>query len=137
MECENIFRSHVTSLQQAITRLPSRLDFQASDIRSGTLPIFWVPSVSSFRLKVPSPALERSTKVKDARNARVIVETEKLLLMLVLVGTFMLIADGVVTPTIPPNCSDVHCWLVEHWSSSNETRMSKWRIPCVFHFLYR
>ncbi|KAH9623211.1 hypothetical protein KSS87_002423 [Heliosperma pusillum] len=54
--------------------------------------------ISSFRLKVPSPELERSLKLKER------LETsgglKKILLMLVLAGTAMVIADGVVTPAM-------------------------------------
>ncbi|GAB4854115.1 Potassium transporter 7 [Ancistrocladus abbreviatus] len=54
--------------------------------------------ISSFRLKVPSPELERSLKIKEQlENSSVL---KKLLLMLVLAGTAMVIADGVVTPAM-------------------------------------
>ncbi|KAL3382510.1 hypothetical protein AABB24_002168 [Solanum stoloniferum] len=54
--------------------------------------------ISSFRLKVPSPELERSLKIKEKLEASLTLK--KLLLMLVLVGTSMVIADGVVTPAM-------------------------------------
>ncbi|KAK6805437.1 hypothetical protein RDI58_003222 [Solanum bulbocastanum] len=54
--------------------------------------------ISSFRLKVPSPELERSLKIKERLEASLTLK--KLLLMLVLVGTSMVIADGVVTPAM-------------------------------------
>ncbi|KAF3658744.1 Potassium transporter 7 [Capsicum annuum] len=54
--------------------------------------------ISSFRLKVPSPELERSLKIKERLEASVTLK--KLLLMLVLAGTSMVIADGVVTPAM-------------------------------------
>lgn len=54
--------------------------------------------VSGFRLKVPSPELERSLKIKERLEASLTLK--KLLLMLVLVGTSMVIADGVVTPAM-------------------------------------
>ncbi|PKA52584.1 Potassium transporter 7 [Apostasia shenzhenica] len=54
--------------------------------------------ISSFRLKVPSPELERSLKVKERLETSLILK--KLLLMLVLFGTSMVIAGGVVTPAM-------------------------------------
>ncbi|KAB2635453.1 potassium transporter 7-like, partial [Pyrus ussuriensis x Pyrus communis] len=54
--------------------------------------------MSSFRLKVPSPELERSLKIKERLEASLTLK--KLLLMLVLAGTAMVIADGVVTPAM-------------------------------------
>uniref|UniRef100_A0A2K2C0W6 Potassium transporter n=2 Tax=Populus trichocarpa TaxID=3694 RepID=A0A2K2C0W6_POPTR len=54
--------------------------------------------ISSFRLKVPSPELERSLKIKERLETSVTLK--RLLLMLVLAGTSMLIADGVVTPAM-------------------------------------
>ncbi|XP_068641681.1 potassium transporter 7-like [Aristolochia californica] len=54
--------------------------------------------ISSFRLKVPSPELERSLKIKEKLENSFTLK--KLLLMLVLFGTSMVIADGVVTPAM-------------------------------------
>ncbi|KAJ6309056.1 hypothetical protein OIU76_018615 [Salix suchowensis] len=54
--------------------------------------------ISSFRLKVPSPELERSLKIKERLETSVTLK--RLLLVLVLAGTSMLIADGVVTPVM-------------------------------------
>ncbi|XP_038980854.1 potassium transporter 7-like isoform X2 [Phoenix dactylifera] len=54
--------------------------------------------ISSFRLKVPSPELERSLKVKEHLESSWMLK--KLLLILVLFGTSMVIADGVVTPAM-------------------------------------
>ncbi|KAL5562875.1 hypothetical protein UlMin_032622 [Ulmus minor] len=54
--------------------------------------------ISSFRLKVPSPELERSLKIKEKLEASLTLK--KLLLMLVLAGTSMVLADGVVTPAM-------------------------------------
>nr|GMD92839.1 potassium transporter 7-like isoform X1 [Ipomoea batatas] len=54
--------------------------------------------ISSFRLKVPSPELERSLKIKERLESSVTLK--KLLLMLVLAGTSMVIAVGVVTPAV-------------------------------------
>ncbi|XP_017225146.1 potassium transporter 7 isoform X2 [Daucus carota subsp. sativus] len=54
--------------------------------------------LSSFRLKVPSPELERSLKIKECLEASLALK--KLLLILVLAGTSMVIADGVVTPAM-------------------------------------
>lgn len=54
--------------------------------------------LSSFRLKVPSPELERSLIIKECLEASLALK--KLLLILVLAGTSMVIADGVVTPAM-------------------------------------
>ncbi|KAK9727119.1 hypothetical protein RND81_05G259300 [Saponaria officinalis] len=54
--------------------------------------------ISSFRLKVPSPELERSLKIKEWLETS--LGLKKLLLMIVLAGTAMVIAGGVVTPAI-------------------------------------
>ncbi|KAJ6389661.1 hypothetical protein OIU77_027895 [Salix suchowensis] len=54
--------------------------------------------ISSFRLKVPSAELERSLKIKERLETS--PHLKKMLLMLVLAGTSMLIADGVVTPAM-------------------------------------
>lgn len=54
--------------------------------------------ISSFRLKVPCPELERSLKLKEKLENSLILK--KLLLVLVLAGTSMVIADGVVTPAM-------------------------------------
>ncbi|KAG6532381.1 hypothetical protein ZIOFF_006221 [Zingiber officinale] len=54
--------------------------------------------ISSFRLKVPSPELERSLKIKEHLEKSLMLK--KLLLILVLFGTAMVIADGVVTPAM-------------------------------------
>ncbi|KAF5448503.1 hypothetical protein F2P56_029031 [Juglans regia] len=54
--------------------------------------------ISSFRLKVPSAELERSLKLKERLENSLVLK--KLLLMLVLAGTSMVIADAVVTPAM-------------------------------------
>ena len=54
--------------------------------------------ISSFRLKVPSPELERSLKIKERRENSLALK--KTLLILVLAGTSMVIANGVVTPAM-------------------------------------
>ncbi|XP_019173437.1 PREDICTED: potassium transporter 7-like [Ipomoea nil] len=54
--------------------------------------------ISSFRLKVPSPELERSLKIKERLESSLTLK--RLLLMLVLAGTSMVIAVGVVTPAM-------------------------------------
>ncbi|MBA0655116.1 hypothetical protein Goklo_007631, partial [Gossypium klotzschianum] len=54
--------------------------------------------ISSFRLKVPSAELERSLKIKERLETSLTLK--KLLLVLVLAGTSMVIADGVVTPAM-------------------------------------
>ncbi|XP_073004425.1 potassium transporter 7-like isoform X1 [Typha latifolia] len=54
--------------------------------------------ISSFQLKAPSPELERSIKVKQQLESSEFLK--ELLLVLVLFGTSMVIADGVVTPAM-------------------------------------
>ncbi|XP_077212741.1 K+ uptake permease 7 [Tasmannia lanceolata] len=54
--------------------------------------------ISSFRLKVPSPELERSLKMKELLETSLTLK--RMLLTLVLLGTSMVIADGVVTPVM-------------------------------------
>lgn len=54
--------------------------------------------ISSFRLKVPSPELERSLKIKERLENSLTLK--KTLLILVLAGTSMVIANGVVTPAM-------------------------------------
>ncbi|MCI00932.1 potassium transporter 7-like, partial [Trifolium medium] len=67
-----------------VSLLPNQL---ASDAR-----------ISSFRLKVPSPELERSLKIKERLESSLTLK--KTLLILVLAGTSMVIANGVVTPAM-------------------------------------
>ncbi|KAJ1434939.1 Potassium transporter [Sesbania bispinosa] len=54
--------------------------------------------ISSFRLKVPSPELERSLKIKERLESSLTLK--KTILILVLAGTSMVIANGVVTPAM-------------------------------------
>ena len=73
-----------------VSLLPNQLP---SDVRiSSDTPI------SKFSLKVPTPELERSIKVKEILETSLTLK--KLLLTLVLAGTSMVIANGVVTPAI-------------------------------------
>ncbi|OIW21586.1 hypothetical protein TanjilG_06366 [Lupinus angustifolius] len=54
--------------------------------------------ISGFRLKVPSPELERSLKIKERLETSLTLK--KILLLLVLAGTSMVIANGAVTPAM-------------------------------------
>ncbi|KDP26561.1 hypothetical protein JCGZ_17719 [Jatropha curcas] len=54
--------------------------------------------ISSFKLKLPTPELERALKIKDALERRSSLKT--MLLLLVLMGTSMVIGDGILTPAI-------------------------------------
>ncbi|KAL6843720.1 hypothetical protein ACP4OV_026291 [Aristida adscensionis] len=54
--------------------------------------------MSSFRLKLPTPELERSIKVKEKLESSRLLK--KLLLGLVLFGTSMFISNGVLTPAM-------------------------------------
>lgn len=54
--------------------------------------------ISSFKLKLPTPELERALNIKDILERRAYLK--KLLLILVLLGTSMIIGDGILTPAI-------------------------------------
>ncbi|MFS8018392.1 putative potassium transporter [Helianthus anomalus] len=54
--------------------------------------------ISSYRLKVPTPELERALKIKEKLEHNSFYKT--LLLLLVLMGTSMIIGDGILTPAI-------------------------------------
>lgn len=54
--------------------------------------------ISSYRLKLPTPELERAITIKEALEQKSILKT--LLLLLVLMGTSMIIGDGILTPAI-------------------------------------
>ncbi|KAK9935523.1 hypothetical protein M0R45_022624 [Rubus argutus] len=54
--------------------------------------------ISSFRLKLPTPELQRALRIKDTLEKRSALKT--LLLLFVLMGTSMIIGDGILTPAI-------------------------------------
>ncbi|KAJ7953643.1 Potassium transporter family protein [Quillaja saponaria] len=54
--------------------------------------------ISSFKLKLPTPELERALSIKEVLERRSPLKT--LLLLLVLMGTSMIIGDGILTPAI-------------------------------------
>lgn len=54
--------------------------------------------ISSFRLKLPTPELERALNIKDKLEQKSSLKT--LLLLLVMMGTSMIIGDGILTPAI-------------------------------------
>nr|GMD13376.1 putative potassium transporter 12 isoform X1 [Ipomoea batatas] len=54
--------------------------------------------ISSFKLKLPTPELERALNIKDALERKSFLKT--LLLLLVLTGTSMIIGDGILTPAM-------------------------------------
>ncbi|KAH9709033.1 putative potassium transporter 12 [Citrus sinensis] len=54
--------------------------------------------ISSFRLKLPTPELERALQLKDILERTSSLKT--LLLLLVLMGTSLIIGDGILTPAI-------------------------------------
>ncbi|KAL8111865.1 hypothetical protein AgCh_019538 [Apium graveolens] len=54
--------------------------------------------ISSFKLKLPTPELERSINIKEILEQNSSLKT--LLLLLVLMGTSMIIGDGILTPAI-------------------------------------
>ncbi|KAK4371002.1 hypothetical protein RND71_010477 [Anisodus tanguticus] len=54
--------------------------------------------ISSFKLKLPTPELERAINIKEVLERKSSLKT--LLLLLVLMGTSMIIGDGILTPAI-------------------------------------
>lgn len=54
--------------------------------------------ISSFKLKLPTPELERALSIKEALEHKSYLK--KVLLLLVLMGTSMIIGDGILTPAI-------------------------------------
>lgn len=54
--------------------------------------------ISSFRLKVPTPELERALCIKEMLERRSCLK--RVLLLLVLMGTSMVIGDGILTPSM-------------------------------------
>ncbi|ERN07179.1 hypothetical protein AMTR_s00019p00156260 [Amborella trichopoda] len=54
--------------------------------------------ISSFRLELPSPELERALHIKENLEKSPLSKT--LLLLLVLMGTSMIIGDGILTPAM-------------------------------------
>lgn len=54
--------------------------------------------ISSFKLKLPTPELERALNIKEILEKRSSLKT--LILLLVLMGTSMVIGDGILTPAI-------------------------------------
>ncbi|KAL0718697.1 hypothetical protein Bca4012_068020 [Brassica carinata] len=54
--------------------------------------------ISSFRLRLPTPELERALGIKEALETKGYLKT--LLLLLVLMGTSMIIGDGILTPAM-------------------------------------
>ncbi|KAF9673882.1 hypothetical protein SADUNF_Sadunf10G0070100 [Salix dunnii] len=55
-------------------------------------------NISSYRLKLPTPELERALNIKETLEKRSSLKT--LLLLLVLTGTSMIIGDGILTPAM-------------------------------------
>lgn len=54
--------------------------------------------ISSFKLKLPTPELERALSIKETLEKKSTLKT--LLLLLVLMGTSMIIGDGILTPAM-------------------------------------
>ncbi|BAT74660.1 hypothetical protein LR48_Vigan511s010600 [Vigna angularis] len=54
--------------------------------------------ISSFKLKLPTPELERALKIKDTLEKASLLKN--LIFVLVLVGASMIIGDGILTPAI-------------------------------------
>jgi KUP system potassium uptake protein len=55
--------------------------------------------MSSFRVKLPTPELERSIKVKERLQSSLLLN--RMLLGLVLFAAAMFISNGVITPAMP------------------------------------
>lgn len=54
--------------------------------------------ISSFKLKLPTPELQRALNIKEVLERKSSLKT--LVLLLVLMGTSMIIGDGILTPAI-------------------------------------
>ncbi|KAF5443189.1 hypothetical protein F2P56_035768 [Juglans regia] len=54
--------------------------------------------ISNFRLKLPTPEFERALHIKESLESRSSLKT--VLLLLVLMGTSMIIGDGILTPAM-------------------------------------
>ncbi|CAH9139975.1 unnamed protein product [Cuscuta epithymum] len=54
--------------------------------------------ISSFKLKIPTPELQRALHIKDLLERKSSLKT--MLLLLVLMGTSMIIGDGILTPAM-------------------------------------
>ena len=54
--------------------------------------------ISSYRLKLPTPELERALNIKEVLERKSFMKT--LLLLLVLTGTSLIIGDGILTPAM-------------------------------------
>lgn len=54
--------------------------------------------ISSYKLKLPTPELERALSIKETLESKLTLKT--LLLLLVLLGTSMIIGDGILTPAM-------------------------------------
>lgn len=54
--------------------------------------------ISSFKLKLPTPELERALNIKEVLERKSSLKT--IVLLLVLMGTSMIIGDGILTPAI-------------------------------------
>ncbi|GAB2297345.1 Putative potassium transporter 12 [Dionaea muscipula] len=55
-------------------------------------------TISSFRLKLPTPELQRALNIKEVLESKSSLKT--LLLLLVLLGTSLIIGDGILTPAM-------------------------------------
>jgi hypothetical protein len=64
--------------------------------------------ISSFRLKLPTPELERALCVKECLEKKPLFKN--VLLFLVLMGTSMVIGDGILTPSMSgASCATCFC----------------------------
>lgn len=54
--------------------------------------------ISSFKLRLPTPELQRAVYIKEILERKSLLKT--ILLLLVLMGTSMIIGDGILTPAI-------------------------------------
>lgn len=61
--------------------------------------------ISSFKLKLPTPELERALNIKEALERKSFLKI--LLLLLVLTGTSMVIGDGILTPAMSGALLDI------------------------------
>ncbi|MCI14353.1 potassium transporter 12-like, partial [Trifolium medium] len=67
--------------------------------------------ISSYRLKLPSPELKRALDIKETLERNSALKT--LLLLLVLLGTSLIIGDGILTPAMSGECFKGHVFSIE------------------------
>ncbi|VAI17778.1 unnamed protein product [Triticum turgidum subsp. durum] len=85
-------------------------------------------NISSFRLKLPTPELERALLVKDYLEKKPLYKN--ILLFLVLMGTSMVIGDGILTPSMSGASCPHSFFLI---SSTNRDSEMNWLFTSKLH----